>query len=196
VDRSNSGHLPFTADVPNRGAAVQTVTPRPLTLAAACADLRPYLCVVDIDRDAPVVASDEIAIAAPVELVWAIQTDVARWPDWRPDVELAEAHAPLSVNSSFSRRMAGVDIVSVVGELDPPRRIVWSGAARGIVAVQVWTVLPRGGGALVRTEESWDGEPVTAAAPEAMQAQLERALRAWLEQLKRTAEATPPPRRS
>src|SRR2546429_8272312 len=43
-----------------------------------------------------------------------------------------------------------------------PRRIVWGGPAQGIVAVHVWTLEPREDGVLVHTEESWEGEPVSA----------------------------------
>ena len=50
----------------------------------------------------------------------------------------------------------------------------------------VTTLLPDGE-VLVRTAESWDGDPVTTA-PEAMQAALDASLRSWLENLKRTAE--------
>jgi hypothetical protein len=142
---------------------------------------------VDINRDAPVLTEAEIAISAPIEVVWSIHADVAGWPSWRPDVESAEAQGPLAVGSTFSRRTAGLDITSVVGELDAPRRIAWSGAAGGIVAIQAWTLEPRERGVLVRTEESWEGEPVTAA-PQTMQAALERSIRLWLEHLKRTAE--------
>ena len=143
---------------------------------------------MDINRDAPVVAGGEIAISAPIEVVWAIHTDVAGWPSWRPEVETAEAHGPLAVGSTFSRRTGGLDITSAVGELDAPRRIAWSGAASGIVAIQAWTLEARDGRVLVRTDESWEGEPV-AADPDAMQAALDRSLREWLEHLKRTAEA-------
>jgi len=47
----------------------------------------------------------------------------------------------------------------------------------------------RGASVLVRTAESWEGDPVTAQ-PEALQAALDESLRAWLENLKRKAEST------
>ena len=40
---------------------------------------------------------------------------------------------------------------------------------------------------LVRTEESWEGEPV-GADPAAMQSVLDASLRTWLENLRRAAE--------
>ena len=140
-----------------------------------------------INRDAPVVASDEILIRAPIQVVWDIQTDVAAWPSWQPDVDGAQADAPLAAGSVFHRRRGGLDITSTVEEIEPPHRIVWGGAAGGIVAVHAWTLEETEDGVLVRTEESWEGEPV-GARPEAMQRALEASLRDWLENLRRAAE--------
>jgi hypothetical protein len=61
------------------------------------------------------------------------------------------------------------------------------GPAQAIVGVQVWTLDEQDGGVLVRTAESWEGDPV-AAQPETLQAALDGSLRAWLENLKRTGE--------
>jgi hypothetical protein len=61
------------------------------------------------------------------------------------------------------------------------------GPAQGIVAVHVWTLDEQDDGVLVRTAESWEGDPV-AAQPDALQAALDASLRALLENLKRAAE--------
>jgi hypothetical protein len=34
---------------------------------------------MDINTDAPVITRDEILIAAPIQTIWDIQTDVADW---------------------------------------------------------------------------------------------------------------------
>lgn len=95
--------------------------------------------------------------------------------------------APLTVGSVFRWQTAGLDMTSTVEEVDPPRRIVWGGPAQGIIAVHVWTFDERGDGVLVRTAESWEGDPVTAQ-PETLQPALDGSLRAWLENLKHEAE--------
>ena len=64
---------------------------------------------------------------------------------------------------------------------------MWGGAAGGIVAVHAWTLEEQDDGVLVRTEESWEGAPVSAN-PEAMRSALDASLRAWLENLRRAAE--------
>jgi uncharacterized protein YndB with AHSA1/START domain len=142
---------------------------------------------MDINADAPVISRHEITIAAPIQTIWDIQTDVNGWPSWQPDVDGATAEGPLAPGSVFRWQTAGLDITSTVEEVDAPHRIVWGGPAQGIVAVHVWTFEERDAHVLVRTAESWQGEPI-AAQPEAMQAALDGSLRAWLENLKRTAE--------
>jgi len=145
---------------------------------------------MDINDDAPVITRDEIMINAPIEMIWSIQTDVTAWPSWQPDVDGAVAEGPLEVGSVFRWQTAGLDIMSTVEEIDAPRRIVWGGSAQGIVAVHVWTFEPRDGAVLVRTAESWEGDPVTAQA-ETLQDALDASLKAWLENLKRAAEGGP-----
>jgi uncharacterized protein YndB with AHSA1/START domain len=142
---------------------------------------------MDINEDAPVITRDEIFIEAPIETIWEIQTNVADWPSWQPDVDGAHAEGQLEVGSVFRWQTAGLDITSTVKEIDPPRRIAWGGPAQGIVAVHVWTLEPQDDGVLVRTAESWEGDPVTAQV-ETLQGALDASLRAWLENLKRTAE--------
>ena len=142
---------------------------------------------MDINSEAPVITRAEIAISAPIETIWEIQTDVAGWPSWQPDVDGAQVDGPLAVGSVFRWQTAGLDITSTVKELEAPHRIVWGGPAQGIVAVHVWTFEEHDDGVLVRTAESWEGDPV-AAQPESLQAALDGSLRAWLENLKRAAE--------
>ena len=143
---------------------------------------------MEINEDAPVITRDEIVIQAPIETIWEIQTNVDEWPSWQPDVDGAKSEGALGVGSVFRWQTAGLDITSTVEEIDAPNRIVWGGPAQGIVAVHVWTFEPQDDGVLVRTAESWEGEPVTAQV-ETLQVALDGSLRAWLENLKRTAEA-------
>jgi hypothetical protein len=64
---------------------------------------------------------------------------------------------------------------------------VWGGSAQGIVAVHAWSLDEQEDGVLVRTAESWEGEPARAQM-ETLQGALDASLRNWLENLKRTAE--------
>jgi uncharacterized protein YndB with AHSA1/START domain len=142
---------------------------------------------MDVNADASVITRDEILISAPIQTIWDIQTDVEGWPAWQPDVDGAEGEGPLAVGSVFRWQTAGLDITSTVEEVDPPDRTVWGGPAQGIVAVHIWTLDERDDGVLLRTAESWEGDPVTAQSAE-LQVALDGSLRSWLENLTREAE--------
>lgn len=143
---------------------------------------------IEIDATAPVVSRTEIVIHAPLQAVWDLHTDVAGWPTWQSDIDDTQPRGPLAVGAVFGWQTAGLDITSTVAQFDSPRRVVWGGPAHGITGIHVWTFTPTADGVLVRTEESWDGEPVRAAV-DALQAALDTSLQTWLRNLKRTAEA-------
>jgi hypothetical protein len=46
-------------------------------------------------------------ISAPIQTIWDIQTDVAAWPSWQPDVDGAEADGPLANLKREAERAAG-----------------------------------------------------------------------------------------
>jgi uncharacterized protein YndB with AHSA1/START domain len=143
---------------------------------------------MDIDQNAPVITREETLIDAPLGTVWGLHTDISSWSEWLPDIDASTIEGPLEVGTVFHWQTSGLSIESTIQEIDPPRRIVWSGAAQGIMAIHLWTMRPSENGVLVQTEESWDGEPVRAQ-PEEMQQALDGSLRAWLQSLKHRAEA-------
>lgn len=67
---------------------------------------------MDINGDTPVTTRDEIVISAPIQTIWDIQTDVAGWPSWQPDVDGADADGPLAEGSVFCWQPAGLAIGS------------------------------------------------------------------------------------
>ena len=144
---------------------------------------------MDIDRNAPVITRDEILIAAPLETIWNVQTNIPSWPTWQPEVDAASMDGPLAVGTVFHWQTSGLHITSTIQEIEPQRRIVWTGPAQGIEAVHVWTLTPDEHGVQVHTEESWEDEPVRSQ-PATMQHALEQSLEAWIRELKQTAEAS------
>ncbi|WP_406269175.1 SRPBCC family protein [Streptomyces sp. NBC_00191] len=130
----------------------------------------------------------EITIAAPVETVWQLHTDVAAWPTWNSGIDLAALDGELKVGASFRWLTHGLDITSTVTDMVPGRSVAWGGPAAGIDGIHRWTFEPCGDSQTrVVTEESWAGAPVDAD-PAGMLAALEQSLVAWLDELKRTAE--------
>ncbi|MFE1345657.1 SRPBCC family protein [Streptomyces sp. NPDC058757] len=145
---------------------------------------------VTIDETAPVITRDAIVIHAPAGRVWRIQTDVEGWPAWQPAVSsvVKKTNGALRPGSSWVWSTEGLEnITSTVEQIEHGRRIVWGGPAAGITAVHVWTFEPTEGGVIVRTEESWTGEPVDAHT-EYLQEALGASLDHWLDNLKHRAE--------
>jgi uncharacterized protein YndB with AHSA1/START domain len=112
---------------------------------------------MEIDRNAPAIASAESLFRARIGLVWSLLTDIDGWTRWNPDVSRAELRGPLAPGSVFRCKAAGAPIVSTIQEVIPQRRLVWTGRFLGIRAIHAWSFEERPDGVLSRTEESFDG---------------------------------------
>lgn len=145
--------------------------------------------MITVDETAPVIVRLSTVIDAPLRAVWELHTDIAAWPTWNTDVEHAEINGPLAPGSSFRWRTHGLDISSTVHEVVPGERLVWGGPASGIDGLHVWTFEQSGDRTTVRTEESWSGAPVAAAADHLGKA-LHDSLETWLSRLKARVEQT------
>ncbi|MER7450298.1 SRPBCC family protein [Nocardia beijingensis] len=144
--------------------------------------------ITDIDTSAPVIAIHEIVVAAPVRRIWELHTDVAAWTGWQPDITAAAIDGAIEPGTVFRWSTFGLDIESTIYAVESQRRIVWGGSAHGITGVHVWTFTEEAEGVRIRTEESWDGEPIRADV-DGMRAALDSALAGWLAHLKRAAES-------
>ncbi len=140
-----------------------------------------------VNREAPAFVQDEVFIEASLERVWAVHTDVDSWPEWQPDVSRAKLEGPLTVGSVFRWRSRGANVVATIQEVEPERRIGWTGKALGTRAVHMWTLTPRDGGVLIKTEESMEGW-LPSLLRGMMQKTLKKSIKVWLESLKRKAE--------
>ncbi|MCZ4100538.1 Shy6-polyketide cyclase [Streptomyces sp. SID13666] len=146
---------------------------------------------MDIDHAAPAIADLSVTIDAPLETIWRLHTDIGSWPRWNPGITSARLTTELEVGGIFEWQTAGLTITSTIGEITPMGRIAWGGPAHGIIGIHVWTFEPGAGGVVVRTRESWDGEPVRAD-PDGMRAGLTASLVDWLDALKSAAEGGTP----
>jgi uncharacterized protein YndB with AHSA1/START domain len=140
------------------------------------------------NRRPPALARAEIAIGASLETVWRIHTDIDRWSEWNPKIKQVRLDGPLAVGSMFRWKSGGVSIVSVLQEVEPTRRIVWTGKAMGANARHVWDFEQREGLVIVTTSESFDGW-WPRLFPGFTRRMLESILSEWLQNLKRQAEA-------
>jgi Polyketide cyclase / dehydrase and lipid transport len=113
-------------------------------------------------RERTCISREEVLIAAPLDTVWRLHTDISSWSEWLPDIDTSTSEGSLRVETVFHWQTSGLTIESTIREVDPPQRIVWSVPPQGIMAIHVWTVTPSEDRVLVHTEEPWDGEPVRA----------------------------------
>lgn len=142
----------------------------------------------EVSRSAPVVESAEIVIDAPLEVVWKVISDFEKWPDWNSAVTRMDFRGPLTAGTSFEWVGGGSKIVSRLEEVDPYKRLVWSGKTFGIHAVHVWKFDRSDTGTCVFTEESFEGF-IARIIPGVMRKMLAKALREGLTALKIASES-------
>jgi uncharacterized protein YndB with AHSA1/START domain len=142
---------------------------------------------MDVDRNAPVVATAEIAVAAPPETVWDVISDIKGWPSWNPEVRRMTLSGAVAQGSEFRWKAGGVGIRSTIEEVDPPRTIGWTGKAVGLKARHVYHLGRREDTTIVTTSESFEGLAARLFRKR-MQASLEKALDDGLAHLKAEAE--------
>lgn len=112
---------------------------------------------MNIDQNAPVTAQDEIIIHAPIETVWAIQSDLARWPEWQSNISSVQFDGELAAGKVFRWKAQGLTITSTLQVVEPPRQIGWTGVAMGMKAAHLWHFEAVPEGTKVSTEESLSG---------------------------------------
>ena len=63
---------------------------------------------MDINQNAPVIAHEQIHIAADVQTVWDVLSDIEQWPSWNKAVRSMSVHGPVApARRSTGRRDRG-----------------------------------------------------------------------------------------
>jgi uncharacterized membrane protein len=139
-----------------------------------------------IQSDAPIQASVEIVIQAPVEKVWNLITGVNDWPKWQTAIKEAHIDGPIASGTTFTWSAGAANIHSKLALVTPREQIAWTGSALNAKAVHVWKLerLP-GNTTRVTTNESMSGFLLTRFYSSE---ELESSDRFWLDQLKHEAE--------
>jgi uncharacterized protein YndB with AHSA1/START domain len=139
-----------------------------------------------IRESAPVKASLEVTIHAPVEKVWLLLTGVTNWPKWQPDISASNFAGPLESGTAFSWNTGGTHIESRIALVQPYEQFAWTGRAHWVKAIHVWKLQRLSDDqTLVKTEESMDGFLLTIFYSSK---KLEEADRRWLDRLKLATE--------
>lgn len=112
---------------------------------------------MNIDTTAPLIGKKDIEINAPVHHVWAIQTDIKSWPKWQKDISSVNIEGKLTKGTVFKWKAMGMNITSVLQEVNENKTIGWSGKSIGMNAIHVWKFEKQGNKTIVTTEESLSG---------------------------------------
>lgn len=142
---------------------------------------------MDINRNAPVQAANEVEIAAAPEVVWEVLTDFAHWPSWNKNVSWVSIDGALKKGTTFRWKAGPGTIKSTLQTVDPAREIVWTGTTMGIDAVDAYHLERHADHTIVREEESWEGL-IVHLFHGSMQNTLEKTTQAGLQYLKAEAE--------
>jgi uncharacterized protein YndB with AHSA1/START domain len=144
----------------------------------------------------PIHVSNELAIAAPVESVWAWLVRAPLWPSWYPNsanVRFLDGAPPdLALGTRFRWKTFGVTIQSSVRELVPCERIAWDAHALGLDVYHAWLLQRTPEGCHVLTEETQHGWIARAGAL-LMPGRMQRYHQVWLEGLRDKARLGMPP---
>ncbi|UBF28829.1 SRPBCC family protein [Kovacikia minuta CCNUW1] len=143
---------------------------------------------MEINLQAPVIAQHQIVVNASSEAIWQVLSDINRWTDWNPNISEATLEGALKPGSIFRWKAGGTAILSTLQEIEPQRRLSWTGQVIGTRAIHTWMLEPQVDSVLVRTEESFEGWLVRLS-KRMMQRMLDQSLQEWLECLKQKAEA-------
>jgi len=138
-------------------------------------------------RAAQVQSMAQIEINAPADRVWRLLTRIDGWPKWNPAVDSSVLQGPLGKGSIFVWKSKGFTVTSTLQDVEPLRRLSWTGAAFGTRAFHSWDLRELDGQVVVSTFESFDGW-VPCLFSRAMQKTLDDTLPAWLQALKTAAE--------
>lgn len=142
---------------------------------------------MEINSTAAAIAHHEIKINASSEVIWHLLSDIDHWHVWYPNVSKSKLEGSLIPGSVFRWKSGGTNIISTLQEVEPQRRISWTGKTLGTQAIHVWILEPQEKGVLVRTEESFEGWLVHLLKG-TMQKMLDTSLQTWLKHLKQKAE--------
>jgi len=93
---------------------------------------------MEINPAAPARAERDIDIAAPIEVVWDVLSNVQDWPRWHDEVKSTAITGPVGPGAEFRWKPDRGTIKSRIERAEPPHHLAWTGRTFGISAIHVW----------------------------------------------------------
>ncbi len=88
-----------------------------------------------------------VNIKAPLDRVWAVLTDVTKWPQWTESVTSVEHTGDLRLGSEVTLKQPRLArAIWRVTELDPGRSFVWVSKSPGVTTTAGHYLTPQGDG--------------------------------------------------
>ncbi len=94
-----------------------------------------------------------IEISAPPERIWAVMSDIARWPEWTPSVTSVELLDDGQFRIGMRARVKQPRLpaaVWTVTAVDPGRRFTWESVAPGLTSIGDHRIEVRGTSSVTR----------------------------------------------
>jgi len=136
-----------------------------------------------INREAPVVQTNNITISANPERIWSVLTDIEKWPNWNSKIKNPKLKEELNIGVSFTWKTNGSKIKSQIHTFNPNRAIGWIGQNFVAKAIHNWYLEPTKNGTKVTVEESMEGWLIQIMSKK-MNNILKEDIKYWLQQLK------------
>lgn len=112
---------------------------------------------IPINENAPVVSRSQMEIAAPVDTVWQVLTDIKKWPQWQQAVSETIVPEKVEEGTEFHWKADGLSFTSKIHTVNPHRAFGWTGKTIGTSAIHNWTFVKKDDHTLVIVEESLQG---------------------------------------
>jgi uncharacterized membrane protein len=112
---------------------------------------------IPINPNAPVKSKDFIQIAAPVDKVWMVLTEIDQWTSWQKNVTEAKLNGALEEGIQFDWKSGGLSFQSKIHTITPKQMFGWTGRTIGASAIHNWWFEENEMGTIVHVEESLQG---------------------------------------
>jgi len=146
-----------------------------------------YTTSTNVNQDAPVKTLQSIRIHASSQKVYAVFTNVQKWPEWQKEITAAKLNGPLQPGSFIEWSTAGMNIKSTLQTVKTNQQVGWCGKAFGAFAIHTWQFKQQDGYTTVVVNESMEGWMVKLMKGY-FQKNLNIATKNWLQALKNEAE--------